>query len=105
MRAESRDSYGNREFEIVAGGCEALRRPKAVAEAAPVRGVQCHEENNHKVDGQRNGDSHDRYDLVDHLVTLVCEEDEDRVQQTDQRPRRDEPQEHALKPVGSRHGS
>lgn len=83
MWTESGNSYRNRKLEIITSCCEALRGAKAVTKAAPIGSVERYEENHHEVDGQGNSDSNDGYDLVNYLVPLICEENEDRVQQAD----------------------
>lgn len=81
MGSESSNGHRDCELEIVASRRETLCRSEAVAEAASICGIESHEEDGDEVYGEGHRHSDNGYDLVNDLVSLVREEDEDRVQQ------------------------
>ena len=103
MRTESGNGHRDCELEIVASRRETLCRSEAVAEAASICRIESHEEDGDEVYGEGHRDPDNGHDLVDDLVSLVREEDEDRVQQAYERPRGGEPEENAFEPARPRH--
>lgn len=63
-----------------------------------VRHIQRHAKDEREIDDEGRSDTDDGYDLMDDAAALGGEEDEDREEQADQRPGRDEFQETGFVP-------
>lgn len=84
---ESRDGHRDCQLEVVTGSRKALRRRELVAEPEITRDPEREEENDDEVDDEGRGDTDDRHDLLHDLAALRCEQDQDRVEKADERPR------------------
>lgn len=85
--SKSRNGHRDRQLKIIARSCKALRASMLVPEAQFAGDPQRDEEDADKIHQHRRGDADDRDDLSDDLLALRCEEDDDGVKKTDQRPR------------------